>query len=1006
LLFKQWNFLVSIMQQGTTSTTSMTAMPIDLCDSDSATDSESSASDLPTSDESGYESDNDRNGDSTSNLKQKKNQRFIASSDDEEESDEDEDRNNDPVAPESSDSNSHSKPSNKSVSVTKLTCLAPITNKQQHLAVIDDAEIRDQFSTKLYKLTRKTMENLYGHKIKSLTAQHVKPRYPQQLSRQHNSNLSCGYAQVAGWGAEDGFREMIQNWFDGCQSVANRLYAFPKHVIQPVTHRNNLAYYFFAYKEDDEFDIRHVANNELLGCMLLKKEKGCMVLKLVNYGIALDSSVVIMGQTSKSHGRSVGKFGEGLKMGACILLQWGHKFSILTNKKNWKFSFKKSKHFDNAAPTLYVSPHQKEGNAPAQVVVTISNVGIEPVTLENLVQQVNVCRNIERRRFFPLYHPKAEEHIRIQDAAHDLDGHILFGDYYRNAIYSNGFYVGYDERCFFGYNINRTLPLTRDRCLTGKGLRRLHEEIPKYWRHAIQDADSAAQYLKMAGDGKPTHQYMELHPDHLGDLLNDQTATLLFDNFLAHTIKQKEEDEEKLDAEQTCTKYFIVPTEVSKEDEDRILNELRRKPYKIDKELYAIFEQSHKFQTLTVALQRELDALSNASIATLSDAEKEFVAWFAQEMKSLFPVLSADAYVIQFKETDMKFLCKIIDKNIIFKAKKLHLTDTNDAQQSRAYFVQLLRGLKDQLVLKDIVSKDEADESLIGGYFEQSQFKNQSKSELAEAQQRAVEMQQRNTADGALIEHQANEIEQLQKRLKEFEKEDAESEVKVDPVEPQQQQQHENEHILDNADGVNDANNGNGNNTNSVFFDHGDDDQGGDYDPGYGGGYAWNVGVDDDEGNWNGNQLLQDNDDINIDRKRRFDELDLLDDHVSTQSATKRQRLNDVSLPTNHNMDGGNAQSVPAAAAVNETVDHLQTINNEMSEKLKRKNLEVVACTGEISELKNIIAEMEAEMTDLQETLREMRLSCNSKDALIAQQQKELEQLKQKISKIASVFQE
>ena len=224
---------------------------------------------------------------------------------------------------------------------------------------------------------------------------------------------------------------MIQNWCDGSRTVARRLertkFRFEAHTntyIAKVLHRsgafsNILCHYFFLRHDArslGEFNLHDVDHNYLIGCFLLKQHKKKMVLKLENYGIALDSSQIILGQTSKKrNGRAVGKFGEGLKIGA--------------NNKHWKFSLKQSKSCLHASGRqMYVSPHQKELRAPAQVVVTIRGVDTELIELQSMAapfHQVTLCANITLRNFFALRHPEQDECVRILDEDEGLDGHVL-----------------------------------------------------------------------------------------------------------------------------------------------------------------------------------------------------------------------------------------------------------------------------------------------------------------------------------------------------------------------------------------------------------------------------------------------------------------------------------------------------------------------------------------------------------------------------------------------------
>eukprot|EP01084_Bolivina_argentea_P251918 422703_1 len=443
--------------------------------------------------------------------------------------------------------------------------------KTSKISVIDNDEIRDKFSNKIYKSSLKTIKDLYGPKIKTLTSKHHHQIPPQQLTKMTNLMISPRYAKNAGWTEADGYREMIQNWFDACNQISRVRRG--KTIIISIIHNQNMCYHYFLYKSEI-FNIEDNINNEIIGSIIQKQERKQDVLKLCNYGIAMDANQIILGHTSKTNGESVGKFGEGLKMGACILLYYGHKLSILTNSKNWKFSFKlRKKYFQKK--TLFVSPHQKDKSSPAQVIVTIKNIKKKSISLDNIINNIktiNICSDIERRYFFPLYHPKINEYININN--YILNGNILFGNYYKNKIYHNGFYIGSHTGCYFGYNINgNILPLDRDRRLTSDALRTLQSQIPKYWKYAIEmDVNNANKYLKCVNKGKSNRECLELHPSSFRILLNERVGNALFDAFIKDLLNENNEEKQ-----QEFKDVFIVCNDISHKEEEIVCKKLKKK---------------------------------------------------------------------------------------------------------------------------------------------------------------------------------------------------------------------------------------------------------------------------------------------------------------------------------------------------------------------------------------------------------------------------------------------
>eukprot|EP01084_Bolivina_argentea_P002681 4948_1 len=218
----------------------------------------------------------------------------------------------------------------------------------------------EEFATPIIKCSQTYINNLYKDGISTLTIK-VDPNCAQ-LESKTNLNIEDAYAPKAGWSVNDGYRELYQNWYDGCNSVRiKQQNKYPYHHLRPVLHQKSIHYYFFISKKEN-FNIKVQEENSLIGQLALMQYKSKQTtsnsnvkeekktdshttnkLVLKNYGVALDKSCLIIGKSSKtSDTNSIGRFGEGLKMAASVLVYNKCELEINTNKKNWKSKIHKN----------------------------------------------------------------------------------------------------------------------------------------------------------------------------------------------------------------------------------------------------------------------------------------------------------------------------------------------------------------------------------------------------------------------------------------------------------------------------------------------------------------------------------------------------------------------------------------------------------------------------------------------------------------------------------------
>lgn len=164
-------------------------------------------------------------------------------------------------------------------------------------------------------------------------------------------------------------------------------------------------------------------------------------LRVENEGVTLPLKALLLGHTTKAErSDTIGKFGEGLKLGILALVRAGHEVKIRNGSEVWTPTIERSETFDDDVLTFTV----EKGRADKpRVRVEISGVRKEDWDLM-------------RQNFLFVKRPKKDEAI---DTA---DGMLLLGAQYKGKVYVKGIFVQHDSHLSFGYNL-RDAELDRDR---------------------------------------------------------------------------------------------------------------------------------------------------------------------------------------------------------------------------------------------------------------------------------------------------------------------------------------------------------------------------------------------------------------------------------------------------------------------------------------------------------------------------------------------------------------
>lgn len=139
-------------------------------------------------------------------------------------------------------------------------------------------------------------------------------------------NINRSYGASAGWTATEGVREFLQNLWDGAVRNAKFGGNFHPNEMRVVESSSRI-----AKRGDldagrmikfDGYSVTRPSGGTLMDGRLFRIEYNSQrrILKLINYDVALQKDILIIGETSKkADSSSIGGHGEGLKMGQIFL---------------------------------------------------------------------------------------------------------------------------------------------------------------------------------------------------------------------------------------------------------------------------------------------------------------------------------------------------------------------------------------------------------------------------------------------------------------------------------------------------------------------------------------------------------------------------------------------------------------------------------------------------------------------------------------------------------------
>jgi len=190
-----------------------------------------------------------------------------------------------------------------------------------------------------------------------------------------------------------------------------------------------------------------------------RKDTGVLVIE--NDGCTLPHEALLFGHTTKiGRGDTIGKFGEGLKLGVLALVRAGHEVKIRSGAEVWVPKIERSDKFDANVLVFYVSTGREPKN---RVSIEISNVA--PDTYDTLGDF-----------FLFLGRLKKDEHVATSS------GTLLLSDRFKGKLFVKGIFVQRDDEMIYGYDL-QDAEIDRDRKMLARY--DVQYRVAQIWQRAL-----------------------------------------------------------------------------------------------------------------------------------------------------------------------------------------------------------------------------------------------------------------------------------------------------------------------------------------------------------------------------------------------------------------------------------------------------------------------------------------------------------------------------------------
>lgn len=179
--------------------------------------------------------------------------------------------------------------------------------------------------------------------------------------------------------------------------------------------------------------------------VIYNKNRNEPTLQIINRGVTLEKSTLLLGGTSKFGTNARGSFGEGMKLAWLTLLRSGHKIWMRNGYEKWIPQIEFSEQFNSNLITVDITKSQ---TFEADLKVEVRGLA-----------ETDWLAIKERFLFAPFVKLKEDEKIEL------AGGKILLGEKYRGHLFVKGIWVcTMPGKHFFGYDLSN-VKLDRDRSL-------------------------------------------------------------------------------------------------------------------------------------------------------------------------------------------------------------------------------------------------------------------------------------------------------------------------------------------------------------------------------------------------------------------------------------------------------------------------------------------------------------------------------------------------------------
>ena len=183
-------------------------------------------------------------------------------------------------------------------------------------------------------------------------------------------SLTSGYAPH--WTKREGVRELVQNWYDGCnanlRSVNQRITATSTAATPASLYSLSISRSSSAGHSLYQATAVHASRPSLhLGSIL--QHSSSSTLCFHNNGVSLSRSILLLGHSSKRGEAAgegmVGSFGEGMKVGMLALLREGCSCWMGTRGEVWQFGFYQDSNYGETLLGVWTNSEQQHHDKPA-----------------------------------------------------------------------------------------------------------------------------------------------------------------------------------------------------------------------------------------------------------------------------------------------------------------------------------------------------------------------------------------------------------------------------------------------------------------------------------------------------------------------------------------------------------------------------------------------------------------------------------------------------------------